>query len=866
MKSSSARPLRLVHALLAVSTLFAGAAAHAADATAQPHKAAVVFVSFDQDLPGVHELVEALNRGLRQDASAPLDLFVEYTGLDRFSGPAYESELIKLYRQKYSSRKVDLIVAVGPTALDFLVTRKVMPSVPIVSCYVAEHLLNATRARRPEITGTAPANNAPHVIDLMLSMYPKTRRIHVILGASEYERRQAAGGRRIFKPFEGRVEIDYFNDLTLEQMEARLAALDDTELALYGGLLRDAAGHEFSTNEGLQRLTRASRRPIFGAIAEDLGEGIVGGFLLSMELSGKAAAELGRRVLAGERASAIPPVLEAGVAPLWDYRQLRRFGIRERELPPGSIVRFREVTLWDAWRREISAGFALILIEAVLVAALIAQLQRRRRIERELEASQVRLEASQVRYRTVADFTHDCEFWRRPDGSFEYVSPASERITGCTPAELIEAPERLEQLVLEEDRPRWRDLQAEALAGGQHGGFEFRIRLRDGKVVWLEQVSNPVSLPDGSLGGSRGSIRDVTDRKQAELELKQAYQDLGQAYQEIGALKDQLEAENTYYRGKMQAVQGPSELIGDGDPMKYLRFRISQVAPSETNVLIQGETGTGKELVAEAIHRLGVRKDRVLIKVNCAALPQSLAESELFGHERGAFTGAHAQRKGRFELADGATLFLDEVGELPADVQAKLLRVLQSGEFQRVGGDKTLRVDVRIIAATNRDLAKEVAAGRFREDLFYRLNVFPITVPPLRRRQEDIPDLAQAFVQRFCDKLGRPMLEMPRSVVQALQAYEWPGNVRELQNVLEQAVLVSDGPNLRLADALRPAAPEPTITASTPSLVELERSHIVRVLEDCSWKIQGDEGAAKILGLRPSTLRSRMSKLGIERP
>jgi len=312
-------------------------------------------------------------------------------------------------------------------------------------------------------------------------------------------------------------------------------------------------------------------------------------------------------------------------------------------------------------------------------------------------------------------------------------------------------------------------------------------------------------------------------------------------------------------------VEGSSELIGGSDAMKYLLYRIGQVAPAATTVLIQGETGTGKELVAEAIHRRGSRRARALVKVNCAALPPSLAESELFGHEKGAFTGAQAQRKGRFELADGATLFLDEVGELSPEIQAKLLRVLQDGEFQRVGGDRTIKVDVRVIAATNRDLARDVVAGRFREDLLYRLDVFPITVAPLRKRVEDIPMLAQLFVAHFCEKLGRPVLDLPKSVVQALQAYAWPGNVRELQNVIERAVLVSDGTLLRLADSLKANTWVAADDATLQSLADAERSHILRVLEACSWKVEGQKGAAEILGLKPSTLRSRMAKLEIER-
>ena len=314
-------------------------------------------------------------------------------------------------------------------------------------------------------------------------------------------------------------------------------------------------------------------------------------------------------------------------------------------------------------------------------------------------------------------------------------------------------------------------------------------------------------------------------------------------------------------------MEGSSELLGQSDPMKYLLYRIRQVAPSDTTVLIQGETGTGKELVAEAIHALGPRRDRPLVKVNCAALPPGLAESELFGHEKGAFTGAIAQRKGRFELADGGTLFLDEVGELSPELQAKLLRVLQDGTFQRVGGDRTLQVDVRVVAATNRNLSREVAAGRFREDLWYRLNVFPITVPPLRQRRDDIPLLARAFVERTSARLSRPALELPRSVVTELQAHDWPGNVRELQNVIEQAVLVSDGGSLRLPDRLvQGQPPAGTPVGGMKTLEEMERSHILEVLQATGWKLEGREGAAAVLGLKPSTLRSRMLKLDIRRP
>jgi PAS domain S-box-containing protein len=686
----------------------------------------------------------------------------------------------------------------------------------------------------------------------MLSMYPGTRRIDVVLGASEYERGQAEQGRRIFAPFADRVTLEYLNDLSLDRIEARVAALPDDALVLFGSLLQDATGRDYQTNAPLERISAASRRPVFGVIREDMGAGMLGGELVSMEASGKVAAGLGLRVLDGEGASSIPLVADAGLAPMFDWRQLERWGIPERRLPPGSVVLFRAPSLWEEHGRTIGIGLGVIALESLLVAGLVIQLRRRRRTERELARAE-------SRYRTVADFTHDWEFWRRPDGTFEYVSPACQRITGHPPEDFLDAG-LLERIVHEEDRPAWRAHQAVALAGGEQEPLEYRIVAREGEVRWVRQASNPVRLEDGSPGGTRGSIGDVTARKLGELALQKAYL-------EIGALKDRLEAENTLYREKIQAVEGSGELLGQSDPMKYLHFRIRQVAPSDTTVLIQGETGTGKELVAEAVHGLGPRQARPLVKVNCAALPPSLAESELFGHEKGAFTGAQSQRRGRFEMADGGTLFLDEVGELSPELQAKLLRVLQDGTFQRVGGERTLKADVRVIAATNRNLSRDVAAGRFREDLWYRLNVFPISVPPLRQRKDDIPTLAQAFLQRTCQRLGRAVLELPQSVVQALQAKDWPGNVRELQNVIAQAVLVSDGRLLRLNEqmALEPAGVGPGVGLAQ-SLEDVERKHILEVLASTDWRLEGREGAAAVLGLKPSTLRSRMQKLDIRRP
>jgi DNA-binding NtrC family response regulator len=308
-------------------------------------------------------------------------------------------------------------------------------------------------------------------------------------------------------------------------------------------------------------------------------------------------------------------------------------------------------------------------------------------------------------------------------------------------------------------------------------------------------------------------------------------------------------------------------MIGESPALQRVRELIAQVAPTDSTVLIQGETGTGKELIARSIHERSARRERPLIKINCAALPRELVESELFGHEKGAFTGAVQQRRGRFELADGGSLFLDEVGELPHEAQAKLLRVLQEREFERVGASRSLRVDVRVIAATNRDLQAEVAAGRFRADLFFRLNVFPIVLPPLRDRREDVPRLVEHFAAKMARRLGRTIDGLAPTFLQRAVGYDWPGNIRELENLVERALILSRGRMLDGSELFAaPAAAASAAPAADGSIEDVERSHIRRILDGTGWKIEGERGAALILGLNPSTLRGRMRKLGIRKP
>lgn len=368
----------------------------------------------------------------------------------------------------------------------------------------------------------------------------------------------------------------------------------------------------------------------------------------------------------------------------------------------------------------------------------------------------------------------------------------------------------------------------------------------DGEEFPIEVTLSPLDLDDEMLYTL--ILRDVTQRQQARSEISR------------------LQSENVSLREEYRRSLGFEQMIGESAPIRAVFEQIRIVAPTDTSVLLVGETGTGKELIARAVHENSGRKNRLLVCVNCAALPGELVESELFGHEKGAFTGATSQRKGRFELADGGTLFLDEVGELSLQAQAKLLRVLQEQAFERVGGSQLLRVDVRVVAATNRDLGAMVQAGAFRADLYYRLNVFPVSIPPLRERRGDIPLLAGYFLEQMGRKLGRSYTGIEPDSLESMLGYSWPGNVRELRNVIERAAILADGPQVRVTDMVFSRPPD--VVASTPdsgSLYAVQKAHIVDVLEQCNWRIEGRNGAATRLGLKPSTLRYRMQKLGIEK-
>jgi transcriptional regulator with GAF, ATPase, and Fis domain len=408
------------------------------------------------------------------------------------------------------------------------------------------------------------------------------------------------------------------------------------------------------------------------------------------------------------------------------------------------------------------------------------------------------------------------------------------------------------------DRDRTMAVWEAARVTGQPYEAEFRFRRADGEYRWFKARSIPIRDPDGAVARWFGVATDLDDSKRAEEALRAALT-------EVAQLRDRLQAENVYLLEEVKQQQGFEEIVGRSPVLQRVLRQVEQVAPTDTTVLVTGETGSGKELIARAIHNLSARKDRPMVTVNCGAISAGLVESELFGHEKGAFTGAVSRKVGRFELATGGTIFLDEIGDLSLDLQVKLLRVLQEGELERVGSPRTIKVDVRVIAATHKDLDAAVAEGRFRADLFYRLNVFPIRTPALRERAEDIPALVRYFVMKYAAKMGKRIETVPKPVLDRLGSYSWPGNVRELANVLERSVIISRGTILELGEWVSLPV-EPIPVPREPRSGELTRQRIVEALEETGWRVSGPRGAAQLLGLKATTLEARMKRLGIVRP
>jgi formate hydrogenlyase transcriptional activator len=555
---------------------------------------------------------------------------------------------------------------------------------------------------------------------------------------------------------------------------------------------------------------------------------------------------------------------------------------------PGNVLGF--LSVFDD--RPLPAEPRRLFLLRIFAARATAELLR-------LRAEQ-RLGESEARYRDLFENAPNAYWLVGTDGR---VLDANRRA-----AELLGRP--LDEVVgvltpslgadTPEGKPRVLEVRRKHLAGEAVSGWELELRRKDGRPAWIKVWMEPGRAADGSVGPARAFGVDITDRVLAERE------------------RARLQEQNLYLQEEIKADHNFEQIVGQSVALRAVLADVARVAPTDATVLVTGETGTGKELIARCLHSNSKRKDRPLVKVNCAALPAGLVESELFGHEKGAFSGAIARRLGRFELANGGTIFLDEIGELPAEAQVKLLRVLQEREFDRVGGAAPLRVEVRVIAATNRDLLQEVHEKRFREDLYYRLNVFPVRLPPLRERRDDIPLLVQFLVTKFALRIGKRLEGVSRGTMQRLQDYPWPGNVRELENVLERAVILMTGSTLDIAPDLLPtwapvSTPEqqppppspggagepgragtgavrltappaeegsvgredaerpPALAAARhpggplPRLDAVERDYILTVLQHTNWVITGPRGAATVLGLHPSTLRSRIKKLGISR-
>jgi formate hydrogenlyase transcriptional activator len=470
-----------------------------------------------------------------------------------------------------------------------------------------------------------------------------------------------------------------------------------------------------------------------------------------------------------------------------------------------------------------------------------------------------------------------------------YWSNQAEKIFGWTAEEVM--GKRIDQLrwVYNDDLHHVAELSAEMLAARRTSNVHINRNYRkDGSVITCEWYNSVLLNMEGKLVSIQSLARDITEERRLEAdlkatnvkleealaEIKETAETLARAFDEIKRLKDQLEAENIYLRDEMELREGSREIIGTSDAIESTIRKAKQVSRMKTTVLLTGETGTGKGIFARFLHRESDRRDKPFVNVNCASLPANLIESELFGSEKGAFTSSTARQIGRFELANKGTIFLDEIGELPIELQAKLLKVIEEGEFEHLGSPHPIKVDVRIIASTNRDLQEEIKRGRFRQDLYFRINVFPIPIPPLRERDGDIPLFVKAYVKKFNKSHNKDIKRVSTKIMESFKSYAWPGNVRELINVVERAVIVSEGSDLKLAEkidampinSVRVNEPSSAGSRETKALAEAEREHILKALLQTGWRIEGPQGAAQILDLHPNTLRARMKKLGIKRP
>ena len=965
--------------LLLSSTVFADA----------PQKNILIFSSDDLSIPANMMVDKAVRSTLKEHLKASVQIYDEGTDSFRIPNDKYEVELVALLKRKYEGVKIDLIFALGPPALRFLLKHEneVFLGSPIVYI-VADPSRVAGIKLGANVTGISTKVEVAPTLELALTLQPETQRVVVVAGSASLDQGLVAQAQEEFRAYEGKLTFDYLSGLTVEELRPRLAVLPEKTIVIYLIISADRTGRAYINPELIPLLASSSRAPIYGTLQTYLGQGIVGGRLVSFDAAGDALARMGLRILAGESPENIPRQIIPSVTMI-DWRQVRRWGINESRLPPDSIVSFKEFSVWQLYKWRIIGAIALIILQTLLIIYLLIIRAKRNRAQAESTRFSALAEAEHRRLEAIVANVQGIVWESRlvpgsTDRKTTFVSSYAETMLGYSVDKWLSTPRFGLSLMPEEDRERAIRESESVIRSGTDGVCQFRWLTKDGRVLWIETYLAAICDETGATTGLRGVSVDITDRKHAEEDLrkrteelkeaqriatvgswewepvedkvvwseelfrimgrdpslpapnyrehrelytpeswdrlsaavekcmetgkpyelelqairgdgkllwtyargeslkdatgrvrklrgtlqdvadrKQTEEALRRALDEVSHLKNKLEQEIIYLREEIKLAHDFDEIVGRSDEAKYVLYKIEQVAPTDSTVLISGETGTGKELVARAIHGASTRRNQPMIKVNCGALSASLIESELFGHEKGAFTGASARKLGRFELANDATIFLDEIGELPLELQVKLLRVIQEGEVERLGSSKTIKVNARIIAATNRNLKTAVEEGAFREDLWYRLNVFPITVPPLRNRKDDIPDLVQHFTRKFANTIGKNILSISPATLEALKDHTWPGNIRELANVIERAVINCEGPVLRLADQLEKRDAQDSNANLT--LEEIERQHVIRILKHSGWIIEGEKGAARLLGLKPSTLRTRMAKLGIQR-
>ena len=907
------RRVQRITLLLCVAWLAASSSAYASDVKDTLPKRVLLVSFFHPGVPWANHVVESLRTNLESESPYPIDLHIEYADLVYFNDEAYRQKLIELYRYKYSHPQIDLVIGMGDEEVNFLISyaEDLFGTIPMVLVSANPKRLQRD-SLKPHMTSLVWDADIQGNIQLIEELTPEARHLYVVSGSSETDRAAEEVVRKALQQYKGPLEINYISDISKEDLLEKVARLPENSAIFYTVFSRDATGASFISKNFVSAVSEKANAPVFGVLDSYLGQGIVGGSLLSAGEEGRRCAGLAVRILKGEPPADVYPERVINRS-MFDWRQMRRWGISEDRLPPGSIVRFRTPSPWQVYHKYIIAAILLILFGYGTVSILLVQRRRLRlsesSLERELRfeemlsglsASFVNLPPDQVDFEIRRELeTISTQLDVDRVGLFEISASTQELIAfhSYTDSDIAAPPSIIEwsrhtwarqkvysaEMVMfshpdelpaeaeaEKDYFRSQDIQSAVLiplAAGQlilgvltmvmlrhrrewpdvlirrfglvaevianamarKRSDEARIQSekfkrsildslkyhlavvdREGNILdvnesWMEfarendakcldrigagsnyfevcsqSAANGVELAQTAMEGIHSVLHgarqlyeleypcdspaekrwfwmrvipfrgpeggviithiDITERKLAESALQDAYT-------EIEHLKDQLEAERNYLQEEIKLEHNFSNIMGNSAAIQYVLFKIQQVAATDTTVLILGETGTGKELVARALHNASLHDKRPLVKVNCAALPSNLIESELFGHERGAYTGAQTARSGRFEVADGGTLFLDEIGELPLDLQAKLLGVLQDGEFQRLGSSRTIKVNVRVIAATNRNLQEEVRKGQFREDLFYRLNVFPITVPPLRERTDDIPSLASFFTQ-----------------------------------------------------------------------------------------------------------------------